>query len=241
MEHKELVELYFQDLDRMIQRGQNHESKRVRNVHAWRHINRFAVEDPNNPEPYLNFKGDKRIFLWGDQHFGHKNIISFCDRPYPNTELMNECLVGNHNKVVEPNDTCIFMGDIAFLPDNKANQYLRRMNGYKILIVGNHDIHHDKLKNLEFDEIHVLYVIDMWDVNMVLTHYPMFNLPYPYINVHGHTHDKRVNCPQHINVACDDAMMKYHPILLNDVYDVAKTRLNSYEQFKWVPGQFDLF
>ncbi len=47
------------------------------------------------------------IFYISDTHFGHKNVIGFCNRPYDSIEEMNEELIENNRKFKETrrNDT----------------------------------------------------------------------------------------------------------------------------------------
>lgn len=35
------------------------------------------------------------VFLIGDPHFWHRNIIRYCDRPFATVEEMNEALIKN--------------------------------------------------------------------------------------------------------------------------------------------------
>jgi len=78
-------------------------------------------------------------FFTGDQHFGHKNICRFADRPFTSVEEMNEALINEHNNVVRPGDVVWFLGDFGFMPENQIQNTLRRLNGKKSLILGNHD------------------------------------------------------------------------------------------------------
>lgn len=71
-----------------------------------------------------------------DTHYGHKNIIEYCNRPYDSVEHMNESLVAAHNNVVKETDTVYFLGDFCF---GGYQSIVEQLNGKKILILGNHD------------------------------------------------------------------------------------------------------
>jgi calcineurin-like phosphoesterase family protein len=79
------------------------------------------------------------IYFTSDLHFGHANIIKYCDRPFDNTDEMAKALIGNWNSVVDHEDTVFVLGDFA-MGDREANVPLaRHLNGKKILVAGNHD------------------------------------------------------------------------------------------------------
>jgi calcineurin-like phosphoesterase family protein len=80
------------------------------------------------------------IYFTSDTHFGHKNIIKYCDRPYDNIENMNDDIITKYNSIVKPDDTVYHLGDFAFHthPTNVGN-ILTKLNGSKHLIFGNHD------------------------------------------------------------------------------------------------------
>lgn len=75
-------------------------------------------------------------FFTSDQHFGHTNILKYCNRPFKNVDEMNEAIITYHNEIVKPNDNVYHMGDFAFR--NHAN-FVRRLNGKHHLIKGNHE------------------------------------------------------------------------------------------------------
>lgn len=52
---------------------------------------------------------------------------------------MNEMIIKNWNDVVSPDDTVYHLGDVALGPWVEWDGILTRLNGYKILVVGNHD------------------------------------------------------------------------------------------------------
>ena len=45
------------------------------------------------------------IYFTADTHFGHENIIRFCNRPFSSVTEMDETLITNWNRRVKGNDT----------------------------------------------------------------------------------------------------------------------------------------
>ena len=41
-----------------------------------------------------------KIAFTSDQHYGHKNILRLCNRPFDNIYHHNEALIANHNSIV---------------------------------------------------------------------------------------------------------------------------------------------
>lgn len=160
---------------------------------------------------------DRKVYIWSDQHFVHRNIIKYSNRPFKDVPQMNEMLIHNFNRTVGPDDISIWAGDVGFMPDEKINEILNRCNGYKILVIGNHDFNKKKLRNLDgFDEIHLTYHLYVNYVDYVITHYPMDNLPIPAVNIHGHTHTNVLDSVQHINVCvecCDYTPLSFDEVL----------------------------
>ena len=78
-------------------------------------------------------------YFTGDQHFGHANIIRFCDRPFATVEEMDAEIIRRHNEVVGPDDTVVHAGDFHFRGGRAAQSYLEELNGQHIFVRGNHD------------------------------------------------------------------------------------------------------
>ena len=51
------------------------------------------------------------IYYIADMHFGHKNVLRFDNRPFADTELMDEVLIHNWNERVTDEDTVYVLGD----------------------------------------------------------------------------------------------------------------------------------
>ena len=129
-----------------------------------------------------------KLWVIADLHFGHKNIISYCDRPWETAEEMNEALVRNWNSVVDKNDTVFVCGDVA-LNKNICKQYIPRLNGKKILVMGNHDQGSTQFyRDCGFAEV------SKWPIVVqgfyILSHAPLQCMKnVPYFNFYGHVHD----------------------------------------------------
>ena len=78
-------------------------------------------------------------YFTADQHFGHHNIIEYCDRPFHSVGEMNAVLVANWNAVVGPHDTVHVLGDVAMGRREESMPLIGRLAGHKILYPGNHD------------------------------------------------------------------------------------------------------
>lgn len=51
------------------------------------------------------------IYFTADTHFGHCNVIRFCDGPFASAEEMDEAMIQNWNERVTGNDTVYILGD----------------------------------------------------------------------------------------------------------------------------------
>ena len=150
-ELKFLRDLYLEDLRKeVVYQGQRR--SRVYHPAMWESVETTLREGVEESLQLPPTDVTRNVWLWSDLHFGHKNIIDFSNRPYPNLDLMHECLELNFRDYVGPNDVSIWVGDIAFMPDSMTNEILDRCPGYKILIVGNHDFNKKKVRKLNFDD-----------------------------------------------------------------------------------------
>ena len=80
-----------------------------------------------------------QTWFTSDTHFGHANIIEYCERPFDSIEAMRDGLIERWNKVVAPTDQVLVLGDFALGRIDDTLAVLPELNGAKDLIVGNHD------------------------------------------------------------------------------------------------------
>lgn len=130
-----------------------------------------------------------KIWLIADTHFSHKNIISYCNRPFTSTEEMDKEMIKKWNKKVRRDDLVFVLGDFALCGKDKIIEIGKQLNGKKVLILGNHDGASIKTYYEAGFELVSKYPI-VFDNFCILSHYPAFtNSNNPYVNIFGHVHD----------------------------------------------------
>lgn len=138
-----------------------------------------------------------KVFFTSDTHFGHSNIIKYCQRPFNSAEHMDEVLINNWNEVVSPQDIVFHLGDFCFGSDKEWIKILQRLNGTKYLILGNHDL--KKIANSSqiqdyFADINMQMRVVVDKQKMLLNHYPFLCFEGGYQNVwqlFGHVHSSK--------------------------------------------------
>jgi calcineurin-like phosphoesterase family protein len=131
------------------------------------------------------------IFFTADMHFGHKNIIEFCDRPFRDLAHMNEGLIRNWNERVGVSDTVYHVGDFAFKggwqgAHNNPDIYEAQLHGNIVHILGNHD-RNNHLRNSIY-QARIKFAGREW----ILQHHPPKEDELE-VGVHyivGHVHEK---------------------------------------------------
>ena len=80
-----------------------------------------------------------RIWFTADTHFGHANIIRYCDRPFGSLEEMDEALIERWNERVASGDVVYHLGDVALCSPGRLEEILDRLQGTIYLVTGNHE------------------------------------------------------------------------------------------------------
>lgn len=159
-----------------------------------------------------------KTWIISDTHFNHANIIKYADRPFTTKEEMNEELVRRWNETVAPDDVVYHLGDVVFGGKNIKEGILKRLNGYKILRLGNHD---DRTTVNQwrsyFDEV---YKDDILLEDLALSHYPLNDEEMTKLsalglikgNVHGHVHNDNGDLDQTKYKCVSVEQTDYRPI-----------------------------
>ena len=182
-----------------------------------------------------------QIWLTSDTHFGHTNIIRYCNRPFSAVEEMDDVLLKNMQVRINEDDFLVHLGDVTLIRKpwqpspahvSRSIDVICQIPGRKILVAGNHDMPHMR----KFYQQHGWIVIDEFRFEHVLfTHVPRLKLPVGFsLNIHGHTHGNfsqeypDFNSQSYIDVGVDP--MNYVPVtassvLGNEVADKLMTSL----------------
>ena len=165
-----------------------------------------------------------------DTHYGHKNIIKYSNRPFDSVEEMDEALITNYNAVVKPGDTLYHLGDFAFAETSRVCNILRRLNGNKHFIRGNHDksVQGDALGYFSFvKDYHELKIKTPVRQKIVLCHYPFetWNAGHHGTwHLHGHTH-RNLKTSKNIrrwDVGVDSN--NYFPVSFEQIAEIMKNK-----------------
>ena len=193
-----------------------------------------------------------RTFYTADLHFGHRNIIGYCGRPYANVDEMNEALIDNWNLVVKPEDEVYVLGDVALGKIAETLPLVQRLNGDKFLVPGNHDRcwdGHSRVRDRDremYEEVGFSILPSWWwytlplpdgDVERVrVSHMPYVGDSHDndryaehrpvdsgHWLLHGHVHEKWVKNDRQVNVGVD--AWDYKPVSANVLGAIITGRL----------------
>jgi len=164
-------------------------------------------------------------FFVSDQHFDHKNIIKYCERPFSDVDEMNEHMVETHNKMVTNKDIVYHVGDFCFSPNSRM--WLNRLNGKEHhLVLGNHDFRHLRQLQEAFDSVQDVKLIRVQDSDIFLSHYCHLVWPkrhYGTYHLYGHSHGMLQGPTGSLDVGVDPH--HFHPLPWEDVKDVIDNRI----------------
>jgi len=174
------------------------------------------------------------IFFISDTHFGHKNIIDFCNRPFDSVEAMDEAMISNWNSVVSPKDTVYHLGDFGRGTTKYLIDTISRLNGNITLLLGNHDSHKWGMTEgalLAFDSVTTYRELKIDKKLIVLFHYPIASWNGSHhgsLHLHGHSHGTVATNGNRLDVGVDghspDIPATYTPRSLEEVKLIMEKR-----------------
>lgn len=165
------------------------------------------------------------IYVISDTHFGHKNIIKYCQRPFSDVDNMDTEMINRWNSVVNPSDTVIHVGDFSFYSNTIAQQICQELNGVKILVRGNHDKSPEKMVDIGFNLVVECLILQYGGNKYLLQHHPiddaflesvLDNIQVEML-IHGHSHNTKplIASKRSRNVSVEN--VNYCPMKLEEV------------------------
>lgn len=146
-----------------------------------------------------------KTFVTSDTHFGHVNIIRYCNRPFGSVTQMNDAMIERWNARVGLDDVIYFLGDFAMGPKVDpafTASMLLQLNGFKHIMLGNHDqpskwgpglravVQEYRIEDCEVHDAQIVNTrID--GKEFVMCHFPISaweNEHHGSIHLHGHVH-----------------------------------------------------
>ena len=178
-------------------------------------------------------------------HYGHANVIGFCDRPFADVREMNRALIKNWNLVVTSDDEAWVLGD-CFLKIGwqEAYKIMKQLNGKKYLVMGNHDkFTRQKYLDIGFAEVYNKNTTFYYEGHhFLLSHYPYASSPEEVKHaeengyrlryqdrryedkgswlLHGHVHEKFKKIRRMINVGVD--VWDFTPVSIDELISLTK-------------------
>jgi len=176
------------------------------------------------------------IWFTADHHFGHENIIKYCNRPFASAGEMDTELILRWNDRVKDEDTVYHLGDLTLSETLIARWYLSRLNGL-IFILAN-PWHHDKRwlpsvgSALSFisgsgHQVRIWPPLDVLELHLpiVLCHYPLAvwdRRHYGSWHLHGHSHGRYQGEGFCMDVGVD--ANDFYPVSLEQVEETMRSK-----------------
>ncbi len=79
------------------------------------------------------------VLFTSDHHFGHANIIKYCNRPFGTVQEMDARLISLWNSVVGEEDTVYYVGDFTLGNIHYFKKGIMELNGQIKILPGSHD------------------------------------------------------------------------------------------------------
>jgi calcineurin-like phosphoesterase family protein len=159
-------------------------------------------------------------FFTADEHYGHTNIIKYCDRPFRSVEEMDYTMASKHNDRVGPGDIVVHAGDFTLIHDRERvfREYVSNLNGNHIFLKGSHDYWLDKKATQIWKKtIEGQYV--------VVCHYAMRTWHRSHFNswqLYGHSHGKLEPIGKQWDVGVDNN--NFYPVSFEELKSIMEMR-----------------
>ncbi len=131
-----------------------------------------------------------------DTHFGHRNVLTFDNRPFSDVDEMDREMIRYWNGTVRAEDEVYIVGDFVYHNERPAEWYLSQLRGRKYLIIGNHDT--KLLKNEKamgyFEAVDKMMHVSDEGHQICICHFPLAEWNGFYrgaLHIYGHIHNRQ--------------------------------------------------
>lgn len=157
-----------------------------------------------DPVPTMTVSDGLKLAVVSDTHFGHHNIIKYCDRPFYTTKQMDQVMFRNMLDFELNGYLLIHLGDVSFNLRKIVEElgWLR----YPVLhtvVIGNHDAYPKQSVDYRQCFGAVIgesrktwhdnkFILDYRGLRLLMSHEPQTDLMGCDYNLHGHVHNNEV-------------------------------------------------
>lgn len=164
-------------------------------------------------------------FFTSDEHYGHANIIEYCNRLFNSLDEMNNTIIARHNEKVGKNDIVVHVGDFCWAKNYEEAQkrYISKLNGNHIFVKGSHDRWLPKSAKFIWRKM-------IEGQFVVACHYAGRTWERAYHKswqVYGHWHEERGDEGLQYNVCVD--LNDFYPVSFDYLKEIMTKRLPSWE------------
>jgi calcineurin-like phosphoesterase family protein len=172
-------------------------------------------------------------FATSDEHYGHRNIIKYCARPFANEKEMDKVFIHNYNTTVNEDSVVFHIGDFSMMSSSRI-QYFEKLAGKlrpvrgRHLILGNHDaLHAHRYVEIGlFTTVHTAFWFDTPEgYSFLLAHDPaIYQAAMKHtIMICGHVHGLFRTLPGENLVNASVEQWDYKPASFSAILNVLKS------------------
>jgi calcineurin-like phosphoesterase family protein len=144
-----------------------------------------------------------RYWFTADEHYGHRNILHYCAETrgkFASIGEMDAHIIEQNNLLVKPGDIVVHVGDFTLSSKAQAADYVRRLKGQHVFLVGSHDYW------LRGAHSHEIWEHSIEGQHVVACHYAMRVWPRSHYNsfqLYGHSHSHLPPAGKQLDVGVD--------------------------------------
>lgn len=174
-------------------------------------------------------------FITADEHYGHENIIEYCNRPFANVDEMREALIARHNAKVpdSKNALTIHVGDMFWrtLSSKDVHDILDRLHGRHAYVWGNHEEVFERGDDIHkrFDWLRDRHTLRFNKRQITLDHYAMRVWSRSHNGswmLYGHSHGELPEVGLSFDIGVDSH--NFEPWSLEEIAEKMATKISNH-------------